>query len=219
MKAIVFDAFGTLFQVTSGGSARSIMEIIARHGGAVDETAFPDEWKRYYKEHTGEGAVFQKEREIFIARIGMFFERFGVEESAVEAADALLAGAFERKAYPEAKAVIEKLRKKYSVFIASNTDNDVLESVMRKNGLCADGVFTSEDLKCYKPNPAFYRFILRKTGLSPEDVLFVGDSPADDVLGPRNAGMKTAWLDRKGAGGDFGQDLTIADLGELSALA
>lgn len=37
MKVIIFDAFGTLFKVTSGGSARTIINNITASGGSVDE--------------------------------------------------------------------------------------------------------------------------------------------------------------------------------------
>lgn len=45
MKAIIFDAFGTLFKVTNGGSARTIMENITAYGFSVDEKEFFQEWK------------------------------------------------------------------------------------------------------------------------------------------------------------------------------
>ena len=86
----------------------------------------------------------------------MFYDRYGVKRDAAEDADALLSGAFERESYPEAKTVLDKLRMKYPVFIASNTDNNVLDSVMRKNNITADKIYTSEDLKCYKPDRRFF---------------------------------------------------------------
>ena len=52
MKTIIFDAFGTLFKVTNGGSARTIMQYIADCGARVDEKAFLEEWKSFYKKHT-----------------------------------------------------------------------------------------------------------------------------------------------------------------------
>ena len=212
MKAIIFDAFGTLFQVTDGGSARSIMQIIMDCGNVVDEKAFMEEWKRYYKKHTREGSVFKTERDIFIARIQMFFDRYGINKSAKKAADSLLADALERKIYPETKAVIEELKKKYLVFIGSNTDNAVLDSIMHKNDLIVHKVYTSENLRCYKPNPVFYLSILKKNNLMAEEVLFVGDSVTDDILGPKSIGMKTIWIDRNGVGGEYGQNQTITDL-------
>ena len=135
MKTIIFDAFGTLFKVTNGGSARTIMQYIADCGAAVDEKAFLEEWKCFYKKHTLGECVFQKERDIFISRIQMFYDRHNVSRSAEEDTNTMLAGAFEREAYPEVAAVLNELQKKYQVFIGSNTDNDVLESVMQQNNI------------------------------------------------------------------------------------
>lgn len=215
MKAIIFDAFGTLFKVTSGGSAKTIIKNITASGSSIDEKEFLEEWKSYYKKHTIGDCDFMTERDIFISRIQMFYNRYGVDRSAKNDADALLTGAFEREVYPEVKEVIEKLMLKYQVFIGSNTDNDVLESVIRKNGIKVHKIYTSENLKCYKPNPRFFQKILDENSLSPQDVMFVGDSITDDILGPKNIGIKTTWIDRSRIGGNNGQDYTIFDLGEL----
>lgn len=215
MKAIIFDAFGTLFKVTSGGSARTIMNHIVATGGLVDEKEFLEEWKAYYKKHTIGDTTFMTERDIFISRIQMFYDRYNVCRSAEEDADSLLAGAFQRESYPEVKGTIDTLTQRYQVIIGSNTDNDVLESVMKKNNITVHKIYTSENLKCYKPNPKFYRSILDENGLSPQEVMFVGDSITDDVLGPKVVGIKTTWIDRNGIGGKNGQDYTISDLSEL----
>ncbi len=36
-------------------------------------------------------------------------------------------------------------------------------------------------------------------GLPPDEILYVGDNPIPDVLGPKRAGMPTVWLNRTGA--------------------
>ena len=72
MKAIIFDAFGTLFRVTSGGSAKTIMKNITSCGVIIDEKAFLEEWKLFYKNHTSFDCKFMLERDIFISRIQMF---------------------------------------------------------------------------------------------------------------------------------------------------
>lgn len=54
----------------------------------VDEAAFTEEWKVYYKKHTSGEEGFLTEREIFIARIQMFYDRYGVSRSVEADADA-----------------------------------------------------------------------------------------------------------------------------------
>ena len=218
MKAIIFDAFGTLFRVTSGGSAKTIIKNITDCGVVVDKKAFLEEWKSFYKTHTLADCEFMTERDIFIARIQMFYDKYNVNRNAEGDADSLLAGAFERETYPETKIVLNELMKNYLIFIGSNTDNDVLESVMLKNGITVHKVYTSENLKCYKPSSLFYSQILNDNGLSPHEVLFVGDSITDDVLGPKAMGIKTVWLDRNEIGDDIGQDYTVTDLNGLMKL-
>lgn len=215
LKAIIFDAFGTLFQVTNGGSARTIMKNITACGVSMDEKAFLQEWKDYYKKHTTDNCEFMAERDIFISRIQMFYDRYSINRNAETDADALLAGAFERVVYPETRSVLNELMEKYKIFIGSNTDNNVLESVMHKNNITVHKVYTSEDLKCYKPVQHFFTHILEDNGLSPQEVLFVGDSITDDIWGPKAVSMKTIWIDRNELGGDFGQDYRIVDLREL----
>lgn len=195
IKAIIFDAFGTLFKVVNGGSARTIMSFIRQAGNVLDEKKFIAEWKAYYKRKTIYGN-FMTERSIFISRIQMFYERYNVSRNAEKDADVLLSSAYERGIYPEVIYSVEELRKKYRVFIGSNTDNDVLHSVMRRNKVSVDGVFTSEDIKCYKPNIEFYNKILSRTGLSAQETVFAGDSVTDDVIGAKGAGMKAILIDR-----------------------
>lgn len=215
LKAIIFDAFGTLFKVDAGGSAKKIIQNIISEKHDIDEQAFTEKWKAYYRKHTSSGCEFHTEREIFTSRIQMFYNRYKINRNAERDADALNSDAFERRAFEEAVWVIKALRSRYKVLIGSNTDNDVIETVMRKNGIAADGVYTSENLKCYKPDPIFFRKILVDNDLLANEVLFVGDSVRDDVLGPKNVGIKTVLLDRNGIYGDVGQDFTIKSLDGL----
>ena len=215
MKAIIFDAFGTLFRVASGGSANNIIKNITNCGIIVDEKTFHKEWKTYYKIHTSNNYKFMTERDIFISRIQMFYDRYHVNRNAENDADSLLATAFAREAFPETKSALHELMKDHLVLIASNTDNDVLEAVMEKNNIAVHKVYTSENLKCYKPSSQFFTKILSDNGLSAYEALFVGDSITDDIMGPKAIGIKTVWIDRKGIGGDFGQDYTISNLSEL----
>ena len=215
MRAIIFDAFGTLFKVTSGGSAKTIMKNITDCGIILDEKAFLEEWKSYYKKYTSDDYNFMTERDIFISRIQMFYDRYHVKRNAENDADSLLATAFAREAYPETKDVLHDLMENYLVFIGSNTDNDVLECVMQNNNVTVHKVYTSENLKCYKPSGHFFTQILDDSALSANEVLFVGDSVTDDIMGPKAIGIKTVWIDRDGVGGDFGQDYTITNLNEL----
>ncbi|HET6455091.1 MAG TPA: HAD family hydrolase [Armatimonadota bacterium] len=101
-----------------------------------------------------------------------------------------------REVFPETLRVVGKLRKRYRIYIASTSDHEPLMSDLERNRLVVDRSFTSESLRAYKPKAEFYTSILEETGLRPEEAVFVGDSPVDDVLGPKSVGMKAAWINR-----------------------
>ncbi len=215
ISTVIFDAFGTLFKVEKGASAKTIIRNILSEGIEVEQTEFMDEWKRFYKKHTAANTQFRTERDIFISRTQMFYDRYNIQRNAETDTASMLAAAFERKSFDDAAEVIAELRKKYAVFIGSNTDNDLLDAVMEKNIISVDKVYTSENLRCYKPNPAFFNQILDENGLKPENVIFIGDSVSDDILGPKVLGIKTVLIDRDYTGTYVGQDHTVSDLREL----
>ncbi len=49
---------------------------------------------------------------------------------------------------------------------------------------------------CRKPEPAIFLAAADDLGVSPRDILFVGDNPEADIVGGAAAGMRTAWLRR-----------------------
>ncbi len=216
IKAIIFDVFGTLIQVIKGNSAQITMNrITAECGAIIDEDEFLREWRGYYASHTADGCNFMTEREIFTSRIRMFYERYGISRSAEEDTAEMLSGAFERDIYEDVLPALGVLKAKVQILLGSNTDNDVLQAVMFRNSLSADKVYTSEDLHCYKPDRKFFQHILNDNALQPDEVLFVGDNPRDDILGPKLLGIRTALIDRNGDSGQHGQNYTIRSLNEL----
>lgn len=212
IKAIFFDAFGTLFKVVPSASAKEIIGHIKALGYDIDKQGFISEWKAYYKQHTAEGAEFKTERDIFISRIIMFYDRYGICRSAENDADALLQAAHKREVYAEVPSVLQQLGSKYKIFIASNTDNDVLDSVMHHNSITVDRVYTSENLRCYKPAQAFFNAILADNQLTAQEAIFVGDSIVDDVYGAQGVGIRAFLLDRRGLSA---HEHAITDLREL----
>jgi 2-haloalkanoic acid dehalogenase type II len=69
-----------------------------------------------------------------------------------------------------------------------------------------------------KPHASIFHTACERLGLQPHEVLHVGDDAVLDVLGARDAGLRTAWLNR----GDtawahaVAPDLTLSDLGQLA---
>ena len=76
-------------------------------------------------------------------------------------------------------------------------------------------------LGCAKPHARAYAALADALTLKPAEILFVGDEPHADVVGPRNAGMQTVWMNRGVSAWPSElppADHVVADLGELVAL-
>jgi FMN hydrolase / 5-amino-6-(5-phospho-D-ribitylamino)uracil phosphatase len=76
-------------------------------------------------------------------------------------------------------------------------------------------------LGCAKPDARSYERLAAALTLNPAEILFVGDEPHADVIGPRAAGMQTVWVNRGRVVWPAAlpaADACIADLTELEAL-
>lgn len=78
----------------------------------------------------------------------------------------------------------------------SNADNNQLEPMVERGELhrWLDHWTSSETAASCKPDARFFALALQKSGLAPQEVLFVGDSLEQDITGARAAGMKTALI-------------------------
>lgn len=95
--------------------------------------------------------------------------------------------------YEDVLPVLQKLKRKYTIGLLSNGN-----SYPERCGL--EGIFQfvvfSQDHGVEKPDPEIYRIALKKAGCSKEELLHVGDSLENDVIGAKNAGIKSIWLNR-----------------------
>ena len=82
----------------------------------------------------------------------------------------------------------------------SNIDDDYLEPMMVN--LRLDQVFdhwiSSEAASSCKPDPGIFEFAMRRVGLGPEEVLFVGDSRVHDIQGARGVGIRSVLISEPG---------------------
>jgi FMN phosphatase YigB (HAD superfamily) len=95
--------------------------------------------------------------------------------------------------------VLEALGNRYRLAVLSNSDDDFLTATLDRNGLRFDTVVTSEQAGAIKPDPAIFHHLVRRLELEPAQILYAGDNPIPDLLGPRQVGLKVAWVNRAGA--------------------
>lgn len=97
--------------------------------------------------------------------------------------------------YPETVDVLNALGPIRSAII-SNADHEHVAAWTFT--LPVEFTLISEAVGLYKPDPRIFRLALDRLGLSPHEVLHVGDSDIDDVGGAKAAGLRTAWVNRDG---------------------
>jgi HAD superfamily hydrolase (TIGR01549 family) len=106
-------------------------------------------------------------------------------------------------AFPAAhRQVLVALRERFRLGLFSNFDHaPALHRLLRETGIAEwfDPLLVSDGLGYRKPGAAAFDAALRRIGLPPGAILFVGDSLEDDVAGARGAGLDVAWLNPAGA--------------------
>jgi HAD superfamily hydrolase (TIGR01549 family) len=84
-----------------------------------------------------------------------------------------------------------------------------------------EAVIISAEVRLRKPDQRIFQRMLQMLRLEPQQVLFVGDTPRDDVSGAHRAGMRTVWISKGAPGVPEGvpqPHFTIRDLSELPAI-
>jgi len=98
-------------------------------------------------------------------------------------------------------AVIQSLKKEYSIYLLSNTNTIHIDAFKKKIGdvkwrkFCNlfNKMYLSHELGLRKPNAAIFEYILREQNLKPQEVFFIDDSP-EHIEGANKLGVKTHHL-------------------------
>jgi putative hydrolase of the HAD superfamily len=78
-----------------------------------------------------------------------------------------------------------------------------------------DTILISEIEGIRKPDPEIFIRALNHLGLSPEEAVYVGDHPINDVTASKNIGMKGIWKEDLYYDQTFERDFTVKDLLDL----
>ncbi|HZP45147.1 MAG TPA: HAD family hydrolase [Candidatus Binataceae bacterium] len=124
---------------------------------------------------------------------------------------------------PERITAVRTLAAHYRLGLLSNFDDERTgHEVVADTGLADlfETVVISAAVRLRKPDRRIFEHVLVRMGLQPLDVLFVGDTPRDDIWGATQAGMRTAWISRGAARVPDGMpipDFVVPDLAALPA--
>lgn len=93
--------------------------------------------------------------------------------------------------------LLEQASGRYPLALVSNFDHGPTARQILQTGGVKEHfhhIVISEEHGWCKPHPTIFRDALTTLGVAPEDALFVGDSPSDDIAGAKKVGMNVVWV-------------------------
>jgi len=85
---------------------------------------------------------------------------------------------------------------KLPIIIVSNIDNKEIYEAIENNNIKIENIVTSEDSLYYKPNENMFKIALDKNKLNANEIIHIGDSLSNDIIGANNVNIKSIWINR-----------------------
>ena len=191
IKAIIFDAYGTLFDVNS--AAEKCKEKI---GDKWED--FSNYWRTTQLEYTWLRSLMKRHKnfwEVTEDSLDKSMKVFNIDKSM---RDELLKLYKVLSPYPEVKEVLINLKKKnLKLAILSNGTPALLNELVSKNNLnnLFDDLFSIEEVAVYKPDSKVYELPIKKYNFKVNEIAFLSANTWD-VSGGGNYGYDSIWVNR-----------------------
>ena len=203
IRAVVFDAYGTLFDVYSIGA---LAEKLHPGQGAAIANAWREKQIEYTRlitmsdPHSIDGSQhYRSFLDLTRAALRYTLQRLKLDERATNL-DALMQQYAELDAFPENIGVLQTLKLRgLTTAILSNGSPDMLDSAVTSAGMTnvLDHVISVDTVRCFKTSPESYALVQQVIPVEREAILFVS-SNTWDALGATWFGFNTLWVNRQG---------------------
>ncbi len=205
IRAVFFDLGGTLFQhLPAAHTQHNLIAVMdsLKDRQPADNAAIWHSYRRHRRQLEDEGQyqAFFMHRGLVAEAMRRTLAEYDIVAPAAAAAfcDAQRASVTQHlQLRADTISTLEQLQQQ-GVYraIVSNIDDDYIVPLLRRTGLAQylEHWLSSERARSCKPHAGIFRQAMASAGHAPDQVLFVGDSYANDVLGASRLGMKTALL-------------------------
>jgi 2-haloacid dehalogenase len=191
IKAVVFDADGTLYDVQSVAAVTE--EAFPGYGEIITQVwrikQLEYSWLRSLMRRYEDFSVITRESLSYTLRIlGLQYD------------DSVFAQLMDKylhlDLYPDANAALAALKGR-KLAILSNGSTDMLNALVKNSGLdrVLDATISIDSRRIFKPSRDAYTLIEEKLGVAPAEVLFVSSNPWD-ACGAKSFGLTVAWIER-----------------------
>jgi 2-haloacid dehalogenase len=191
IRALVFDAYGTLYDVQSVSSLAA--KLCGDQGELVTQL-----WRLKQLEYTWlRGLMGSYEDFWSVTRASLEYSLLAVGISPQPAiCDPLMHKYLNLDLYPEATAALDGLSG-YRLAILSNGSPMMLDALVRSSGVAPrfTDVISVDRARSFKPDPACYALVESALGVKKEEVLFVSAN-GFDVAGAKRFGFQVSRIER-----------------------
>ena len=191
VKAIIFDAYGTLFDVNS--AAEKCKDKIGDKW-----EGFANFWRTTQLEYTWLRSLMKRHEDFWKVTedsLDKSMNLFNIDKSMK---NELLNLYKVLNTFPEVKDVLNKLKEKnYKLAILSNGTPKLLNELVSSNNLnnIFDDIFSIEEVGIYKPDAKVYDMPVKKYKIQKEEIVFLSANTWD-VSGGGNYGYSSIWVNR-----------------------
>ena len=191
VKAIIFDAYGTLFDVNS--AAEKCKDKIGDKW-----EGFANYWRTTQLEYTWLRSLMKRHKnfwQITEDSLDKSMNAFNINKSM---RSELLNLYKTLNTFPEVKDVLNKLKERnYKLAILSNGTPSLLNELVKSNNIenIFDDIFSIEDVGVYKPDSRVYDIPTKKYQIQKNEVAFLSTNTWD-VSGGGNYGYNAIWVNR-----------------------
>jgi 2-haloacid dehalogenase len=194
VRAVVFDAYGTLFDVAS--AAERTRDLLGEKAGPVAEL-----WRQKQLQYTWLRTLMGRHADFWqVTGDALDYTLDALRISAPDLRRRLME-AYERIGpCADAREALSKLKAaRLKVAILSNGAPRMLAAAVRSAGLedLIDEILSVESVRIYKPHPSVYKLAVDQLGVWPAELGFVSAN-GWDAWGGKAAGLRVAWCNRSG---------------------
>ena len=191
IKAIIFDAYGTLFDVNSAAEK-------CKNKIGDKWEVFANFWRTTQLEYTWLRSLMKRHKNFWQITEDSLDKSMKAFKIDIGMKNELLDLYKILSPYPEVKQTLEKLKeKKYKLAILSYGTPALLNELVKSNDLqnLFDDIFSIEEVKIYKPSSKVYDMPIKKYNMKKEDAAFLSANTWD-VSGGGNYGFTSVWVNR-----------------------
>ena len=191
IKAIIFDAYGTLFDVNS--AAEKCKDKIGNKW-----ESFTNYWRTTQLEYTWLRSLMNRHKDFWQVTEDSLDKSMKAYKIDNSMRSELLNLYKTLSIFPEVKEVLNNLKEKnYKLAILSNGTPALLNKLVKSNNLEStfDDIFSVEEVGIYKPDSKVYDIPIKKYQIQKDEVVFLSANTWD-VSGGGNYGYNSVWVNR-----------------------